>query len=168
LESANKLAQAGAEFFVCTSNTNHLVFDKVTNYSLLPIPWLHIAQPVLQTAKQKGLLTLGLMGTTVTMTSKIYEPVLESAGIKILTPNATEMNTLNSIIYSELVQGIFRAESIAKLLEIESSLRERGCDGIILGFTELPIVMTEQNTSLPLLDSTRLLGIGALEYACQV
>lgn len=163
--SVEKLANAGAEFFICTSNTNHIVYDRLIAENRLPIPWLHIAHPVREVAIERGYKKLALLGTTVTMNSQIYEPTLAKSGISVTVPSDLQMQTINSIIYEQLVRGIFVEESTAKLLEIIQSLKAQKCDAVILGCTELPLVITEENSTLPTLDSTRLLGLAAVSEA---
>ncbi len=164
LASAHKLAGARADFLICPDNTIHLAFDLVKAAS--PLPWLHIAEEVAAIAVQRGYRRVGITGTDWLMGSEVYPAVLRSKGLDFALPNAEDRARLNSIIMDELVCGIIKPESVREFLAIIGRLKDDGCDAVILGCTELPLIASDDNSSLPTLDSTRLLARAALRKAC--
>ncbi len=163
LVSARKLAGAGADFLICPDNTIHLAFDLVQAAS--PLPWLHIAEEVAATAVQRGYRRVGITGTDWLMGSEVYPAVLRNKGLDFVLPNAKDRARLNGIIMDELVCGIIKPESVGEFLTIIDRLKDAGCDAVILGCTELPLIVNDDNSSLPTLDSTRLLARAALRRA---
>lgn len=163
LASARKLAGAGADFLICPDNTIHLAFDLVHTAS--PLPWLHIAEEVAAAALQRGYRRVGITGTGWLMGSEVYPAVLRDKGLDFVLPNAKDRARLNSTIMDELVCGIIKPESVREFLAIIDSLKDDGCDAVILGCTELPLIANDDNSSLPTLDSTRLLARAALRRA---
>ncbi len=163
LASAHKLAGARADFLICPDNTIHLAFDLVKTAS--PLPWLHIAEEVAAIAVQRGYRRVGITGTDWLMGSEVYPAVLRSKGLDFALPNAEDRARLNSIIMDELVCGIIKPESVREFLAIIGRLKDDGCDAVILGCTELPLIASDDNSSLPTLDSTRLLARAALRKA---
>jgi aspartate racemase len=164
LESAEKLSRAGADFLICPDNTIHLAFDHVEPRS--PLPWLHIAEVVATRAREAGYQTLGLTGTHWLVNSDVYPSRIENAGLNLVRPDSPVRQEMGRIIMEELVYGEFKPQSIEYFRSVISELRDRGCDAVILGCTEIPLIIDDSNSPLPTLDSTRLLARAALRRAC--
>jgi aspartate racemase len=165
LTSANKLAQIGADFLICPDNTIHQGLPYVQSRS--PIPWLHIAEVVAGAAVDRGFKYLGLTGTRWLVDSNVYPEKLEARGLKYLRPSAAERDEIHRIIMDELVCGVFKPESVAFHQKVIGRMRDQGCDAVVLGCTEIPLIMNDANSPLPTLDSTRLLARAALRRAVQ-
>src|SRR5271166_2028129 len=163
LSSANKLAKAGAEFLICPDNTIHRAFDLVAPRS--PLPWLHIVEQVAAEAKQCGFRKLAGTGTKYTMEGPVYPEKLSAAGIEHLMPNADERARIDDIIIDELVKGIFTDESRTFFQHVIGRLSHEGCDAVVLGCTEIPLLIDDRVSPLPTLDSTRLLARAAIRKA---
>lgn len=163
LASARKLAAAGADFLICPDNTIHQAFGRVEPLS--PRPWLHIAEVVAAEAATRGFRRLGLTGTRWLVASGVYPERLDAFGIDCVRPNPQETDAIDRIIMDELVRGVLRAESVACLQRVFERMRGAGCDAVILGCTEIPLLMNDANSPLPTLDSTRLLARAALRRA---
>jgi aspartate racemase len=163
LSSAQKLAAAGADFLICPDNTIHQAFDSMLPKS--PLPWLHIAQEVAREASRKGFKNLALLGTKYLMEGPVYPPHLRESGIGHVIPDLPARERINSIIFDELVNGKFTQESRNYFSQIIDELRHQGCDAAVLGCTEIPLIVSPQDSSLPTLDSTRLLARAALRKA---
>jgi aspartate racemase len=163
LSSANKLANIGADFLICPDNTIHQALPFIQDR--LPLPWLHIAQVVSDQAKKLGYKRLGLTGTRWLVESDVYPKVLESNGLTYLRPSQEEREEINRIIMDELVHGTFKQEAVQYFQYVISRLKEQRCDAVILGCTEIPLIINNQNSPLPTLDSTRLLARAALKRA---
>ena len=163
LSSAGKLAAAGADFLVCPDNTIHQAMHLVLPRS--PLPWLHIAEVVAAQARSRGFRRVGVLGTRWLVDSEVYPQALSAAGLDAVRPDAGERAELGRIIMNELVCGVFRPESTAALQRMIENLKARSCDAVALGCTELPLVLSDGNSALPTLDSTRLLARAALRRA---
>lgn len=163
LISARKLAQSGAEFLICPDNTIHQALAYVEPLS--PLPWLHIAEAVAASAADRGFRKLGLTGTRWLVSSEVYPEKLTARGIEYLRPTLDEREEINRIIMDELVHGIFKPESVATFQRIIVRMKVEGCDAVVLGCTEIPLLMNDANSPLPTLDSTRLLARAALRRA---
>ena len=163
LDSAHKLAAAGADFLICPDNTIHQALPWVESRS--PLPWLHIAQVVAAHAEERGYRTLGLTGTRWLVESEVYPQKLAARGLGFVRPTAVERLEINRIIMDELVRGIFKQDAIAYLQGVMTGLKAGGCDAVVLGCTEIPLIMNDANSPLPTLDSTRLLARAALRRA---
>ncbi len=163
LASANKLAQCGADFLICPDNTIHQGLSYVAGRS--PLPWLHIAEVVANEAAGRGFHRIGLLGTRWLVESEVYPEKLTEAGLEYVRPNATDREEINRIIMDELVYGVFRPEAVAYHQQVMGRLKEQGCDAVVLGCTEIPLIMNDGNSPLPTLDSTRLLARAALRRA---
>ena len=156
LSSANKLAKAGADFLICPDNTIHQAFDYVQARS--PLPWLHIARVVADEAAARGFTRLGLTGTRWLVAGPVYPA-------DYVRPTAAERAEINRIIIEELTYGVFKPEAIAYFQNVFARMKDSGCDAVILGCTEIPLIMNDSNSPLPTLDSTRLLARAALAAA---
>lgn len=163
LSAAHKLARAGAQFLVCPDNTVHQALPYVLPRS--PLPWLHIAEVVAEQAVARGFRHLGLSGTRWLVESEVYPEKLAARGVGYLLPDVAERDEMNRIIMDELVCGVFRPEAVAYFQRVFGRMKERGCDAVVLGCTEIPLVMSDANSPLPTLDSTRLLARAALQRA---
>ena len=164
LASANKLARIGAAFLICPDNTLHRALAYVEPRS--PLPWLHIAEVVAAEAVERGFGCLGLIGTRWLVDSEVYPEKLTALGLRYVRPNAAEREEINRIIMDELVCGVFKPEAIATHRRVIGRMRDAGCDAVVLGCTEIPLIMSDANSPLPTLDSTRLLARAALRRAC--
>ena len=165
LASADKLAKAGADFLICPDNTIHQAFDLVEHRS--PRPWLHIAGEVAAEARRSGFRRLAVLGTKYLMEGPVYREALEAAGIGHRVPGADERERTNRIIFDELVNGQILPRSLAYYVEVIRGLKEEGCDAVVLGCTEIPLLVTPEASPLPTLDSTGLLAKAAVRKAVE-
>lgn len=163
LASANKLAKAGADFLICPDNTIHGAFDHVAARS--PLPWLNIADVVADEAVRRGYRRLGLTGTRWLVDSAVYPDRLSARGLELVRPSAEERETINRITMDELVCGVFSDTAVAYFQRVIFAMKDQGCEAVILGCTEHPLLMTDDTSPLPTLDSTRLLARAALRKA---
>jgi aspartate racemase len=165
LSSADKLASIGAAFLICPDNTFHQALPYIASRS--PLPWLHIAEVVVEQAAERGFRRLGLSGTRWLVESEVYPEKLAARALEYVRPTPTEREEINRIIMDELVYGIFKPEAIAYLQQVYGRMKDEGCDAVVLGCTEIPLIMSDSNSPLPTLDSTRLLARAALRRAVQ-
>jgi aspartate racemase len=163
LDSARAVAAAGADFAICPDNTVHQAFPFLTPRS--PIPFLSIADVVAGEARKRGFRKLGILGTRYLMESEVYPASLSPLGIAREVPDSTDRERINTIIFKELVNGVFTEPSRLYLNEVMDKLAARGCDGAVLGCTELPLIVRPDDAPLPTLDSTRLLARAAIARA---
>ena len=164
LSSAEKLARAGADFLICPDNTIHRVFERVAERS--PRPWLHIAREVAAEAARRGFRRLGVMGTRILMESDVYRDALGAAGIEHRIPEERDRETIHATIFEDLVNARFTDEARGRFQEIIRRLAAEGCDAVVLGCTEIPLLIaSDADSPLPTLDSTRLLARAALRSA---
>ena len=161
--SARKVARAGADFAICPDNTYHQSFKYLIPRS--PIPWLHIASAVADEAHRLGYVRLGVLGTKYLMEGPVYPEALDEFGIESKIPDEADREKINGIIFFELVIGVFAEASRLYLNEVAGKLKARGCDAVVLGCTEIPLIVRPDDTPLPTLDSTRLLARAALRKA---
>ncbi len=165
LASAEKLAKAGADFLICPDNTIHQAFDLVEHRS--PRPWLHIAREVAAEAKRCGYRRLAVLGTRYLMEGPVYHAALKAAGIEYRVPATEQRERINQIIFDELVNGQILPRSLAYYVEVIRELKDEGCDAVVLGCTEIPLLVTPEASPLPTLDSTRLLARAAVVKAIE-
>jgi aspartate racemase len=163
LASAGKLAKAGADFLICPDNTVHQAMPFVEPRS--PLPWLHIAEVVAGDAVARGFRRLGITGTRWLVDSEVYPEKLAARGLDYVRPTDAERDAINRIIMDDLTYGIIRPEAIAAFQAMIGRMKDEGCDAVILGCTEIPLIMNDDNSPLPTLDSTRLLARAALRRA---
>ena len=166
LSSANKLAKIGADFLICPDNTIHQALPAIESRS--PLGWLHIAEVVAAEAVERGFRRIGLTGTRYLVTSKIYPEKLTQRGLEYVCPNIVEREEIDRIIMDELVCGVFKPEAVDYFQRVMRRMKEEGCDAVVLGCTEIPLIMNDSNSPLPTLDSTRLLARAALRCAVAV
>jgi aspartate racemase len=160
LSSANKLAKIGADFLICPDNTIHKALPYLESRS--PLPWLHIAEVVSAKAVEQGFHRIGLTGTRWLVESEIYPEKFAAHNLDFIRPNDVEREAINRIIMDELVCGIFKPEAVSIFQQIIQRMKDQGCDAVVLGCTEIPLIMNDTNSPLPTLDSTRLLARAAL------
>ena len=163
LSSANKLAKIGADFLICPDNTLHQALPYIEPRS--PLPWLNIADVVADQAVKRGFRRLGLTGTRWLVDSQVYPEKLTARGLEYVRSNAAECEEINRIIMDELVNGVFTPEAVTCFQRVVERMRNEGCDAVVLGCTEIPLIMNDSNSALPTLDSTRLLARAALRRA---
>jgi aspartate racemase len=156
LRSADKLARAGADFLICPDNTIHQAMRYVRPRS--PLAWLHIAEVVASEADRRGFLKPALLGTKWLVQSDVYP----SAYVR---PRPDEREELSRIIMDELVCGVFKPDGVRYYQRVIGRLKGEGCDAVVLGCTEIPLIINDSNSPLPVLDSTRLLARAALSRA---
>ena len=165
LESAKRLATIGADFLICPDNTIHQAFAYVEPRS--PRPWLHIAEVVADESSRRGFRRLGLTGTRWLVDSEVYPEKLAARGLEYVRPGPDERVEMSRMIMEELVAGVFKAEGVGYLQGVIGRLKDAGCDAVILGCTEIPLIINDGNSPLPTLDSTRLLARAALRRAAE-
>ena len=163
LQSANKVIDAGAELLICPDNTIHQALELIRGETR--VPWLHIAEEVAAAAASKGVKRLGILGTRYLMEGPVYPPKLKACGIAHEIPSPEQRERINSVIFDELVYGRFGDDSRRDFQAIIRALGERGCDAVVLGCTEIPLLIEEGQSPLPAFDSTRTLARAALREA---
>ena len=155
-EGVQRVADGGADFFVCPDNTAHIVLEQIAGE--LPLPGLHIADVVCHEIIKHGWKRVGLLGTRWTMTGSVYRSALEKRELERLVPDEPMRERLNAAIFDELCMGIFNTSTTDVFLGAIEELKSRGAECVILGCTEIPLIVTPENSPLPALDSTRLLA----------
>ncbi len=163
LDSAEKLAAIGASLLICPDNTIHQALPFVLDRS--PAPWLHIAEVVAESASARGFERVGILGTRWLVDSEVYPEKLAAVGIEAVRPTEDERDEIHRIIMDELVLGRLELEAVAFHQQVISRLRSEGCDAVVLGCTEIPLIIDDSNAALPTLDSTRLLARAAVQRA---
>jgi aspartate racemase len=163
LESATRLVPAGAQVLICPDNTVHQGLDLVRHRSL--VPWLHIAEEVVVEAQRHRFRRVAILGTRFLMEGPVYPDKLRAAGMDYRIPAAYQRERINRIIYEELVYGRLRAESMTYFQNVIGELATQGCDAVALACTEIPLLIDQEGSVLPVLDSTRILARAALQYA---
>ena len=161
--TAQRLADAGCDFFVCPDNTAHMALERCREP--LPLPGLHIAEIVAQRAKAEGRTCVGLLGTKWTMEGPVYPAAFARHGIAMRTPAPADRALVDEVIFSELTQGRLVETSRAEYIRIINGLKREGCDAVALSCTEIPLLITPEVSPLPALDSTRLLAREAVTTA---
>lgn len=163
LSSAEKLKATGADFLICPDNTIHEVFDDMVNKS--PLPWLHIAREVAGEAQRRGFRRSAVLGTRYLMTGPVYAEAYKSIKLKHMIPAKSVRDRIDRIIFNELVYGKIREESKKYFHTQIRIMGNKGCDSVVLGCTELPLIVLPGESPLPVLDSTRILARAALKHA---
>ena len=158
-----QVAAAGADFFICPDNTAHMALEQIA--ATLPIPGLHIADVVAHEMKVSGWRVAGLLGTQWTMTGPVYPRALKRQGLTAHRPVEARHEPIHRAIFEELCQGIFLPSTTEMFVEAIRELGTAGADCVILGCTEIPLIINQDNSSLPVLDSTRLLATYAVREA---
>jgi aspartate racemase len=170
MEAADEMAQAlerlrvaGADFGIIATNTMHMVFDEVQKAVRMPL--LSVVEATAEAIRTAGLNPVGLLGTVFTMQERFYRDGLARFGIDVLVPDASWQERINEVIYGELCRGEIRPESRQMFLGVIEELRKRGAQGIVLGCTEIPLLVRPQDCDLPLFNTTLLHAEKALNYA---
>jgi aspartate racemase len=163
LSSARKLEKAGARFLICPDNTVHQAFAYVESRS--PLPWIHIADVVGDEALARNFRRLGITGTKWLVESDVYPQRLSARGLQYVRPSANEREEINRIIFAELAYGQINPNAVASFQRVIARMKDDGSDAVVLGCTEIPLLMNDTNSPLPTLDSTRLLARAALRRA---
>jgi aspartate racemase len=163
LTSAKKLASIGADFVICPDNTIHQALPHITD--ALPVPFLHIADVVASKAKKRGFKKLALTGTRWLVESNVYPDALKEYEVSYLRPEKEEREEISRIIMEELVAGVFKDDGIRYFQCVIGRMKDEGCDAVVLGCTEIPLIINDSNSPIPTLDSTRLLARAALQRA---
>ena len=158
--SAAKLARVGADFIICPNNTLHKAFRLVES----PVPWVHIARPVVREIEVRRWRRVGILGTQTVMEGSVYFEKLHQAHIDVVVPDKDDRSRIQHIIRSELVAGLFTSKSRLFIQKVIAEMAFRGAEAVILGCTELPLLLSDHQSAVPLLDSTRLLAQAALRY----
>ncbi|MEM9494612.1 MAG: amino acid racemase [Pseudomonadota bacterium] len=162
-ESVDRLAAAGADFFVCPDNTSHIALEEAGR--AFALPGLNIADVVADDAARRGMTKVGVLGTRFTMDGPVYRRALAERGVGVDVPAPDERADVDRIIFDELVEGTFADLSRARYIEIIEGLKTGGCDGVALVCTEIPLLISQDVSPLPILDSTRLLARAAFDVA---
>lgn len=162
-EAARSLESAGAEAILIATNTMHIVFDQVA--ASIDVPMLSLLDAVGEAIQERGMETVGLLGTMFTMEQPFYREALADMGITVIVPGADDRKRVNDVIYQELVAGEIHDESRRAYIGIIQRLARRGAEGVILGCTEIPLLVTEQDAGIPLFDTTAIHAEAALQYA---
>jgi aspartate racemase len=154
-DAAKALDRAGADLIVLCTNTMHKLSDHILNAT--SVPFLHIADATAVSIVSANIKKIGLLGTRFTMTESFYkERLIDKYGLDVYIPNEADVQVVHQVIYDELVQGIVNPESKKLYLDIIDRLRHQGVDGIILGCTEITMLVNQSDTAIPLFDTTRL------------
>lgn len=164
VDIAQKLENAGAELILICTNTMHMMADKVQ--SGIGVPVLHIADAAAEQIKMQKLMKVGLLGTKFTMKQDFYKGRMnEKYGIDVIVPTETEQTAVHTVIYNELVKGIVKHESKEVFMDIIKHLIECGAEGIVLGCTEIPMLIKQEDVDIPIFDTTTLHAKYAIEAA---
>lgn len=166
IDVARRIERSGADFLLICTNTMHQMYDEVRQ--AISIPVSHIANPVGEAIKQNGLSKVGLLGTRFTMEGTFYQDRLkERFNTDIIIPNTSDREVVHRIIYDELVIGKIRDESRQKYLEVIQRLKDSGAEGVILGCTEIPLLIKQEDVAIPVFDTTTLHAMKAVELALE-
>ena len=158
-----KLAAAGADFFICPDNTAHIALE--LDGPEFPLACLHIGEVVAEEARSRGFNKVGVLGTNWTMTGPVYSGALERRGIGWAIPEAEDRKLIHDVIFDELCLGVISDSSRSAYVEIIGRLAAEGCDAVALVCTEIPLLVSSEDSPLPTLDSTRLLAAAAVDVA---
>lgn len=162
-EAAYNLEKAGADFIVICTNTMHKVVNQIKEKISIPI--LHIAEMTAEKILEKGLKNIALLGTKYTMEQDFYKSKLIEKGINVIIPDKNDIEIINEVIYDELCLGIINSNSKKKFLEIVDKLRNKGAEGIILGCTEIGLLIKNEDTDVPLFDTAIIHAEQAAMYS---
>lgn len=163
LSSSVKLKSAGAEFLISPDNTIHQAYSAVAERS--PLPWLHIGDEVAKIAGMNNYKKPGILGTKFLMEGPVYPEIFRKRNLDYCVPDEEQRIKINSVIFNELVYGVIKEDSKNYFLKVIEGLKSEGCDSVVLGCTEIPLIVLPDESPLPVLDSTRILARAALEYS---
>lgn len=164
-QAAQALEDAGADFLMLCANTSHKFCDAIERRVSIPV--LHIVDAVAAEIRSRGMRTVGLLGTRYTMQEDFYLPRLEAAGIRVLLPDSEQMEEVNRIIYEELCVGQAKESSRAVLSALVETMRREGAEGVILGCTELGMILKDEDAAIPLLDTVKIHSAAAVKLALE-
>lgn len=153
-QAAINLEKAGADFIVICTNTMHKVAPEIQKE--ISIPVIHIAEATAEKLKKNGIMKVGLLGTKYTMTQEFYKSKLKEAGIAVVIPDEEGITTVNDVIYKELCLGIISEQSKKKFVSVIEDLQREGAQGVILGCTEIGLLIGQEDTALPVFDTTQI------------
>lgn len=162
-EGARRLEQGGADFFLICTNTMHKVALQVA--SAVRVPLLHLAEATADALQRRGMTRVALLGTRYTMEEDFYSGVLRQRGLEVLVPEARERNMINEVIFQELCLGRIEDDSRRMFLKVIGALQARGAQGVVLGCTEIGLLVRPEHTDVPLLDTTLVHATAAVEMA---
>ena len=162
-QAVQAVARAGADFAVIATNTMHIVFPQIEKNS--PIPLLSIIDATAEAIREKSMKTVGLLGTRFTMTEPFYKDGLEKHGIQTIVPDEQDRKTVDDIIFHELGKGELRDDSRQKYVDIVKRLHCQGAEGVILGCTEIPLLINEKDCGIPLFNTTVIHAERAMDHA---
>lgn len=162
-QSAKNLEHAGAEVIIIATNTIHKVFERLQKK--IKIPMISILDVTAEAAKSKNLKKIGLLGTIFTMQSDFFQKAFQRYNLEIIVPNQEDQEFINEIIFNELTFNIIKSESKRGYLEVIERLQQEGAEGVILGCTEIPLLIKQEDSPIPVFDTTTLHAMAALEYA---
>lgn len=163
VEAIRHVALAGAEFVVVPANSIHFAIQSIQAQSRVPI--ISLLDVVADECAIKGYKRVGVLGVGITMSKALYVDTLARKGIEHVVPEQADQELINDIIYNEIVSGNIKPESVDTILSMIDKLKQGGCDAVVLACTELPLVISNNNSSLPIIDTTRLLAIKAVDMA---
>jgi aspartate racemase len=163
VNEANNLKKAGAEFIVICTNTMHIMAKDIEEKTNLKV--LHIAQATASAIKEKQLKKVLLLGTKFTMEGTFYKDILNENNIEVIIPNDEDREFIHHVIYTELVRGIVKEESKKKYLSIINSLKAKGIEGVVLGCTEIPMLVKQEDLDIPVLNTTEIHSKAAAEFS---
>lgn len=164
VDAADRLEKGGADFIVICTNTMHRMVNDIENNVKIPV--IHIADATAKKIKEGKIKKVGLLGTKFTMEQDFYKGRLATNhGIDVIIPNDDERNTVHSIIYNELCQGQIKQPSKEQYIKIIEKLKSNGAEGVILGCTEIPLLIKQEDVSIPIFDTTKIHAEMAVEYA---
>ncbi len=163
LDASQKLIHAGADCILLCANTMHMFADDLERE--IDVPLIHIAKATATQIREAGLSKVGLLGTKLTMELDFYKEKLARAGVEVLTPDEGDRNFIQDTIMSELLKSVFRQEARSRFLGIMGTLASRGAQGIVLGCTEIPLLVRSGDTDMPLFDTTDIHSTAAVEFA---
>jgi len=163
INAAKTLENGGADMIVICTNTMHKMAPEIINE--VKIPLLHIVDAVAEKINEQGMRKVGLLGTKFTMEQPFYKEYLSKHGIEVVIPNEEDRKIVHDVIYNELCKGDFKEASKDKYIQIINRLYKQGAEGIILGCTEIPLLVKQEDTFVPLFDSTLLHAKAAVDFA---
>ena len=165
IEAGRTLQNAGADIIVICTNTMHICADEMR--AVLDIPLMHIVDTVAEKIEEQEITKVGLLGTKFTMEQPFYKELLKTRGIEVVIPNEEDRQIVHDVIYNELCKGEVSDSSREKYIAIIEKLKDEGAGGIILGCTEIPLLLEQNDTSVPLFDTTYIHAVAAAEFALE-
>jgi aspartate racemase len=163
LDASKKLVSIGAECILLCANTMHMFADRVERE--IPVPLIHIGVAAARAVKRRGLSTIGLLGTKPTMEKDFYKAKLKSEQILAIVPESDDRDYIQRTIDQELLMGIISEDSRKRFVGIMEKLRSQGAEGIVLGCTEIPLLIQQEDTDLPVFNTTVIHSLAAVEFA---